>query len=67
MNNPARNAMIICGDGTRPERNDPKTYQQNLPQPTAPYHSTHCIVPLNSLHHPVSDIHLPQYIICVFS
>lgn len=35
MNNPARNAMIICGDGTRPERNDPKTYQQNPPQPTA--------------------------------
>lgn len=35
MNNPARNAMIICGDGMRPERDDPKTYQQNLPQPTA--------------------------------
>ena len=35
MNNPARSAVIICGDGTRPERNDPKTYQQNPPQPTA--------------------------------
>ena len=35
MNNPARNAMIICGDGMRPERDDPKTYQQNPPQPTA--------------------------------
>ena len=35
MNNPARNAMIICGDGTRPIRDDPKTYQQNPPQPTA--------------------------------
>ncbi len=35
MNNPARNAMIICGNGMRPERNDPKTYQQNPPQPTA--------------------------------
>lgn len=45
MNNPARNAMIICGDGTRPERNDPKTYQQNLPQPTASFRSTHCIIP----------------------
>ena len=27
--------MIICGDGTRPERDDTKTYQQNPPQPTA--------------------------------
>ena len=35
MNNPARNAVIICGDGMRPVRNDPKTYQQNPPQPTA--------------------------------
>ena len=67
MNNTVRSAVIICGDGMRPVRDDPKTYQQNPPQPTAPYHSTHCIVPLNSLHHPVSDIHLPQYIICVFS
>lgn len=67
MNNPARNAMIICGDRTRPERNDPKTYQQNPPQPTAPYHSTHCIVPLISLHRSVSDLRLPLYIICVFS
>ena len=37
--------MIICGDGTRPERNDPKTYQLNPPQPTASFLSTHCIVP----------------------
>lgn len=35
MNNPARNAMIICGNGTRPKRNGAKTYQQNPPQPTA--------------------------------
>lgn len=35
MNNTARNAMIICGDGTRPARDDTKTYQQNPPQPTA--------------------------------
>ena len=35
MNNPVRSAVIICGDGTRPERDDPKTYQQNPPQPTA--------------------------------
>ena len=35
MNNPARNAMIICGDRTRPERDDTKTNQQNPPQPTA--------------------------------
>ncbi len=35
MNNPVRSAMIICGDGMRPERDDPKTYQQNPPQPTA--------------------------------
>ena len=67
MNNPARNAMIICGDGMRPERDDTKTYQQNPPQPTAPYHSTHCIVPLISLHRSVSDLRLPLYIICVFS
>jgi hypothetical protein len=50
MNNTVRSAVIICGDGTRPESNDPKTYQQNPPQPTSPYHSTHCIVPLNPLH-----------------
>ena len=50
MNNPVRSAVIICGDGTRPVRNDTKTYQQNPPQPTASFLSTHCIVPLNPLH-----------------
>ena len=35
MNNTVRSAVIICGDGMRPVRDDPKTYQQNPPQPTA--------------------------------
>ena len=35
MNNPVRSAVIICGDGTRPERDDTKTNQQNPPHPTA--------------------------------
>ena len=48
MNNPARNAMIICGDGTRPERNDPKTYQQNPPQPTA---SSRLLYSPSPIHH----------------
>lgn len=49
MNNPARNAMIICGDGTRPERNDPKTYQQNPPQPTASPRLLHSPSPMHHL------------------
>ena len=35
MNDTVRSAVIICGDGMRPVRDDPKTYQQNPPQPTA--------------------------------
>ena len=49
MNNPARNAMIICGDGTRPERNDPKTYQQNPPQSTASSRLPHSPSPMHHL------------------
>lgn len=49
MNNPARNAMIICGDGTRPERNDPKTYQQTPPQPTASSRLPHSPSPMHHL------------------
>ena len=49
MNNPARNAMIICGDGTRPERNDPKTHQQNPPQPTASSRLPHSPSPIHHL------------------
>lgn len=41
--------MIICGDGTRPERNDPKTYQQNPPQPTASSHLPHSPSPIHHL------------------
>lgn len=49
MNNPARNAMIICGDRTRPERNDPKTYQQNPPQPTASSRPRYSPFPIHHL------------------
>jgi len=49
MNNPARNAMIICGNGTRPERNDPKTYQQNPPQPTASSRPRYSPFPIHHL------------------
>ena len=49
MNNPARNAVIICGDGTRPERDDPKTYQQNPPQPTASSRLPHSPSPMHHL------------------
>ena len=49
MNNPARSAVIICGDGTRPERNDPKTYQQNPPQPTASSRLPHSPSPMHYL------------------
>lgn len=49
MNNPARNAMIICGDRTRPERDDPKTYQQNPPQPTASSRLLHSPSPIHHL------------------
>lgn len=49
MNNPARNAVIICGDGTRPERDDTKTYQQNPPQPTASSRLPHSPSPMHHL------------------
>ena len=49
MNNPARNAMIICGNGMRPERDDPKTYQQNPPQPTASSRLPHSPSPIHHL------------------
>lgn len=49
MNNPVRNAMIICGDRTRPERDDPKTYQQNPPQPTASSRLPHSPSPMHHL------------------
>ena len=49
MNNPARSAMIICGDGTHPERNDTKTYQQNPPQPTASSRLPHSPSPMHHL------------------
>ena len=48
MNNPARNAVIICGDGTRPVRDDTKTYQQNPPQPTA---SSRLLYSPSPMHH----------------
>lgn len=48
MNNPARSAVIICGDGTRPARDDPKTYQQNPPQPTA---SSRLLYSPSPMHH----------------
>lgn len=49
MNNPARNAMIICGNGMRPERDDPKTYQQNPPQPSASSRLPHSPSPMHHL------------------
>ena len=49
MNNPARSAMIICGDGMRPERDDPKTYQQNPPQPSASSRLPHSPSPIHHL------------------
>ena len=48
MNNTARSAMIICGDRTRPERNDPKKYQQNPSQPTA---SSRLLYSPSPIHH----------------
>lgn len=49
MNNPARNAVIICGDRTRPARDDQKTYQQNPPQPTASSRLLHSPSPIHHL------------------
>jgi len=49
MNNPVRSAVIICGDGMRPERDDPKTYQQNPPQPTASSRLPHSPSPIHHL------------------
>lgn len=49
MNNPARSAMIICGNGMRPERDDPKTYQQNPPQPTASFCPRYSPSPIHHL------------------
>lgn len=49
MNNPVRSAVIICGDGTRPERDDPKTYQQNPPQPSASSRLPHSPSPIHHL------------------
>lgn len=49
MNNPVRSAVIICGDRTRPERNDPKTYQQNPPQPSASSRPRYSPFPIHHL------------------
>ena len=48
MNNTVRSAVIICGDGMRPVRDDPKTYQQNPPQPTA---SSRLLYSPSPMHH----------------
>lgn len=49
MNNTVRSAVIICGDGMRPVRDDPKTYQQNPPQPTASSRLPHSLSPIHHL------------------